>query len=191
MRKNKIMLDEQRNLFNPYKNISLIFKKKFQEKDNAYICFNSSIKFDEENFNEKNFKQNIQVDIFDMINAPIEHRNSIHPFANKVMENCKLSIAMFDGKAQSGAISPQMIIFTKKENGYNAFLSTKVSNPIHLSAILASMNQSTELSIKIDLLCDDSAFSKLEDEKTLQVIVHELSMSFNLPTIDTVIKSLT
>lgn len=52
------------------------------------------------------------------------------------------------------------------------------------------MGQSTEVSIKVDLLCEDSAFSRLEDEKGTQIIVHGLSMSFNLPTVDSIMQSL-
>jgi hypothetical protein len=186
----KTITQGQRNLFNPYKNVSLIFKKKLSNKDNACMSFDSEISFDEEDFSEENFKQNLQVDISDMSNVHLEHRNDIHPLANGAMRSCKLNLVLIAGEHQSNTGSPQSINFSKKENGYNASLYAKVKDPSHLSAILASMNQSTELSIKIDLLCDDFAFARLEDEKGIQVIVHALSMSFNLPSIDSIMQSL-
>ena len=186
---NKIT-QEQRNLFNPYKNVSLIFKKKLSNKDNACIRFDSEIRFDEEDFSEENFKQNLQIDISDITNSPLEHRNAIHPLANRSMRSCKLNLILIAGEHQSNTRSTQSINFLKKENGYNASLYAKVRHPAFLSSILASISQTNELSIKIDLLCDDSTFARLEDEKSIEVIVHGLSISFNLPTADSIIKSL-
>jgi hypothetical protein len=180
----------QRNLFNPYKNVSLIFKKELGEKNNACIGFDSEISFDEEDFSDENFKQNLQIDISGMSSIPREHRNDIHPLANRVMQTCKLNLVLIAGERKSSIGSPQSISFSKKENGYRASLYAKVKDPSHLSAILASINQSTELSVKIDLLCDDAEFAKLEVEKGIEVIVFALSMSFNLPSIDSIMESL-
>ena len=180
----------QRNLFNPYKNVSLIFTKKLQDKDNAYIGFVSEISFDEEDFRDENFKQNLQIDISGMSSIPRDHRNGIHPLANRAMQSCKLNLVLIAGERKSNTRSPQSISFSKKENGYKATLCAKVKDPSHLHAILASINQSTELSVKIDLLCDDVEFSKLEVEKDIEVIVFALSMSFNLPSIDSIMESL-
>lgn len=181
---------EERNLFNPYKNVSLIFAKKLEDKDNAYIGFNSDIRFDEESFSEKNFKQHIEVSISDMLGSPLEHRNDIHPLANEVIQNCKLNLVIFTGKPEWKAQGPQSISFTKKASGYDAFLRVKAKDSAYLNTFLSAMGQSTELSIKVDLLCDDSAFSRLEHEKGIEVIVHGLSMSFNLPSLDSIIQSL-
>jgi hypothetical protein len=181
---------EERNLFNPYRNVSLIFKKKLQDKDNAYISFSSEIRFDEESFSEENFKQAIEVEISNMTNDPMGHRNSIHPIANRVMHECKLDLVLLSWELESSENSPQSISFSKKKSGYRASLYVKVKNPAHLNAILLAMNQSKGLSIKLDLLCDDSTFSKLEEEKGVQVIVHGMSMSFNLPTMDAIMQSL-
>jgi hypothetical protein len=115
-----------------------------------------------------------------MSSIPRDHRNGIHPLANRAMQSCKLNLVLIAGERKSSARSPQSISFSKKENGYKASLYAKVKDPSHLSAILASINQSTELSVKIDLLCDDAEFAKLEVEKDIEVIVFALSMSFNL-----------
>jgi hypothetical protein len=181
---------EQRNLFNPYKNVSLIFTKKLEDKGNACIGFNSDIRFDEESFSENNFKQNIEVSISDMVGSPLEHRSGIHPLANEVIQNCKLNLVIFTGKPEWKSQSPQSISFTKKANGYSAFLLVKAKDSAYLNTFLSAMGQSTELSIKVDLLCDDSAFSRLEHEKGIEVIVHGLSISFNLPSLDSIIQSL-
>jgi hypothetical protein len=181
---------EEQNLFNPYRNVSLIFKKKLQDQNNAYISFSSEISINEESFSEENFKQAIEVEISNMTNDPMGHRNSIHPVASRVMHECNLDLVLFSRELESSEKSPQSISFSKKESGYRASLFVKVKNPAHLNAILLGMNQSRELSIKLDLLCDDSTFSKLEEEKGAQVIVHGMSMSFNLPTMDAIIQSL-
>lgn len=186
----KTISQEERNLFNPYKNVSLIFKKKLEDKDSACVSFNSDIRFDEDSFSEDNFKQTIEVSILDMVGDPLEHRNDIHPLANKVIENCKFNLVIFTGRPEWKADSPQSISFTKKENGYRASLHVKAADSAYLNAFLCAMGQSTELSIKVDLLCDDSAFDRLEDEKGIQAIVHGLSMSFGLPSLDSIIQSL-
>lgn len=115
----------ERNLFNPYKNVSLIFKKKLQDKNNAYIRFDSEISFDKESFSEENFEQTVEVSIDDMDGNPLEHRNDLHPLANRAMQNCKLNLVMFTGGAESKSGNPQSISFTKKESGYRAFLYEK------------------------------------------------------------------
>lgn len=181
---------EERNLFNPYKNVSLIFTKKLEDKGNACIGFNSDIRFNEESFSEENFKQTIEVSISNMVCEPLEHRNDIHPLANKVMQNCKLSLVMFTGRPEWKADSPQSISFTKKGSSYGAFLHVKAMDSVYLNAFLSAMGQSTELSIKVDLLCDDSLFDTLEDEKGIQAIVHGVSMSFSLPSLDSIKQSL-
>lgn len=186
----KTISQEERNLFNPYKNVSLIFTKKLEDKGNACIGFNSDIGFDEESFSEKNFKQNIEVSISDMVGSPLEHRNDIHPLANEVIQNCKLNLVIFTGKPEWKAKSPQSISFTKKASGYSAFLLMKAKDAAYLNTFLSAMGQSNELSIKVDLLCDDYAFSRLECEKSIEVIVHGLSMSFNLPSLDSIMQSL-
>jgi hypothetical protein len=180
------MLDEQRNLFNPYRNVSLIFKKKLEDKDNACVSFNSDISFDEDNFSEENFKQTIEVSISDMVGEPLEHRNDIHPLANKLIQGCKLNLVMFTGRPEWEADSPQSISFTKKGNSYRAFLHAKARDSVYLNAL----GQSTELSVKVDLLCDDSLFDGLEDEKGIQAVVHGLSISFSLPSVDSIMQSL-
>jgi len=176
---------EQRNLFNPYKNVSLIFKKKLEDKDATCVSFNSNIRFDEESFSEENFIQTIEVSISNMVCEPLEHRNDIHPLANKAMQSCKLSLVMFTGRPECKADRPQSISFTKKGSSYGAFLHIKVMDSIYLNTFLSAMGQSTELSIKVDLLCDDSTFAGLE-EKGIQAIVHGLSMSFGLSSIDSI-----
>jgi len=186
----KTISQEQRNLFNPYKNVSLIFKKKLEDKDATCVSFNSNIRFNEESFSEENFKQTIEVSISNMVCEPLEHRNDIHPLANKVMQNCKLSLVMFTGRPEWKADSPQSISFTKKGSSYGAFLHVKVMDSAYLNAFLSAMGQSTELSIKVDLLCDDSLFDTLEDEKGIQAIVHGVSMSFSLPSLDSIKQSL-
>ena len=186
----KIISQEERNLFNPYKNVSLIFAKKLEEKGNACIGFNSEIRFDEESFSKKKFKQNIEVSISDMVVSPLEHRNDIHPLANEVIHNCKLNLVIFTGSRKWKAQSPQSISFTKKASGYSAFLLVKAKDLVYLNTFLTAMGQSNELLIKVDLLCDDSAFSRLEYEKSIEVIVHGVSMSFNLPSPDSIIQSL-
>jgi len=173
---------EQRNLFNPYKNVSLIFKKKLDKNNNPYVSFNSEIRFDENDFAEENFKQSMHIEINGMNNEPISHRNEIHPLANAVMQYCNLNLVVLSGEDEWASNNPQCMGITKKDNLYSASLYTKVKN-IYLNAILTSINQSNELSIKVDLLCDDSEFSRLENEQHIQVIVHGLSMSFNLPSI--------
>jgi hypothetical protein len=186
----KAISQEEVNLFNPYRNVSLIFKKKLSDKDNAYIGFNSEIGFDAESFSEENFNQSMEVEISNMANAPLGHRNSIHPIANKVMQGCRLNLVLFSGAHEVSGESPQSISFSKNANGYGASLFAKVKSPMHLNAILLGMGQSRELSIKVDLLCDDSTFSRLGEGEGIQVIVHGMSISFNLPTVDSVLESL-
>jgi hypothetical protein len=181
---------EERNLFNPYKNVSLIFAKKLEDKDNACIGFNSDIRFDTESFGEKNFKQNIEVSISDMVGSPLEHRNDIHPLANEVIQNCKLNLVIFTSEPERKAQSPQSISFTKKGSRCDAFLHVKAKDSAYLNTFLSAMGQSTELSIKVDLLCDDSVFSSLEHGKSIEVVVHGLSMSFNLSSLDSIMQSL-
>jgi hypothetical protein len=76
------------------------------------------------------------------------------------------------------------------ESGYGAFLMAKVNDPAYINTLLSSFNQSTEVSIKIDLLCDDSTFANLDVEKRIEVIVHGLSISFNLGSVDSIIDSI-
>jgi len=182
----KYITQECRNLFNPYKNVSLIFKKKLKGKGDACISFNSDIRFNEESFSEENFKQAIEVSIEDMVNDPLEHRENIHPLANKAMRICKLNLVLFAGQPEWKTESPQSVNFVKKESSYQAFLSVKVKDPAYLNAFLIALGQSSELSFMVDLLCDDSAFSRLEDEKNIEVIAHGFSISFNLPSLDSI-----
>lgn len=180
----QIITDELRNLFNPYRNVSLIFKKKLKDKDNVCISFESDVRFDVDDFSHDSFKQSLSIDIAGLVNDPILHRNEIHPIANKIMPECKLNLILYSGHPESARGVQQTISFSKRdEGGYGAFLMAKVNDPAYLNTLLSSCNQSTELSIKIDLLCDDSSFAKLDEEKRIEVIVHGLSMSFNLDTL--------
>jgi hypothetical protein len=178
---NHPILDGQRNLFNPYRNVSLIFKKKLSDKDNACVSFESDIRFDEDSFHEDNFKQNIQISVPDLQNDPILHRNKIHPCANIVAQNCKLELVLFSGQPSWARGNPQEISFTKKEDSYSAFLYCKIKDASHLNNISSNLNQNVELSVKLDLLCDDAEFINLEKNAGLKAIVHSLSISFNLP----------
>ena len=182
--KNHLILDEQRNLFNPYRNVSLIFKKKLNDKDNACVSFESDIRFDEDSFHEDNFKQNIQISVPDLQNDPIVHRNKIHPCANKVAQSCKLELVIFSGNPSWARGNQQEISFTKKEGGYSAFLYSKVKDAAYLNAISSNLNKNSELSVKLDLLCDDSEFMNLEKNAGLKAVVHGLSISFNLPKLE-------
>ncbi|MBU3606868.1 hypothetical protein [Polynucleobacter nymphae] len=176
--------EEQRNLFNPYRNVSFIFKKKLNDKDNTCVTFESDIRFDEDTFHEDNFSQNIQISIFDLRNDPMEHRNKIHPIANEVARNCKLELVLFTGQPAWARGNPQEISFTKKEGGYSAFLYSKVKDVAYLNAISSNLNKNSELSVKLDLLCDDSEFINLEKNAGLKAVVHGLSISFNLPKLE-------
>lgn len=183
---------EQRNLFNPYKNVSLVFEKRLEDKDNAYISLEKDISFDKESFSEENFDQTIEISLSDLICNPIAHRNDIHPKANLVLQGCKLTLTLFSGQPEwrGRAESPQAISFTKSNNGYKACLHVKAKDSAYLHTFLVAMGQSSTLSIKVDLLCDDSEFAKLEEKKGVDVIVHKLSISFNLPGLDSIIQSL-
>ena len=172
---------EQRNLFNPYRNVSFIFKKKLNDKDNACETFESEIRFNEDTFHEDNFSQNLQMSIANLQNEPLVHRNKIHPIANKVAKNCKLELVMFSGQPSWARGNPQEISFTKKDDFYSAFLYCKIKDASYLNNISSNLNKNTELSVKLDLLCDDSEFINLEKNKGLRAIVHSLSISFNLP----------
>lgn len=176
-----LILDEQRNLFNPYRNVSLIFKKKLNDKDNACISFESDIGFDEDSFHEDNFKQNIQISIPDLQNDPIVHRNKIHPCANKVAHNCKLELVIFSGNPSWARGNPQEMSFTKNNDGYSGFLYVKVKDAAFINAISSNLTKNSEVSVKIDLLCDDDEFMNLEKGAGLRAIAHGLSISFNLP----------
>ena len=182
--------DELRNLFNPYRNISCIFKKKLEDKDNVCISFESDVRFDVDDFSQDNFKQSMQIDIAGLVNDPMLHRNEIHPIANKVMHECKLNLVLYSGQSELTRDAQQTIAFSKKGSGYSAFLMAKVNDPAYLNTLLSSFNQSTEVSIKIDLLCDDSTFANLDVEKRIEVIVHGLSISFNLGSVDSIIDSI-
>ena len=182
--------DEQRNLFNPYRNVSCIFKKKLEEKDNVCIAFESDVRFDVDDFSQESFKQSIQLDIANLVSDPMAHRNEIHPIANRVMQECKLNLVLYSGDSEWSKSAQQTIQFSKKENGYGAFLMAKVNDPAYLNTLLSGFNQSTEVSMKIDLLCDDSSFARLGEEKSIEAIVHGLSISFNLGGIDSIIESI-
>lgn len=186
----QIVADELRNLFNPYRNVSLIFKKKLKDKDNVCISFESDVRFDVDDFSEDSFKQSMHIEITGLVNDPMLHRNEIHPIANKQLYGCKLNLVLHSGRSDSAERVQQTIAFSKKESGYGAFLMAKVNEPAYLNALLSGFNQSTEVSIKIDLLCDDSSFAKLDEEKRIEVIVHGLSISFNLGGIDAIIESI-
>ena len=186
----QIVTDELRNLFNPYRNVSLIFKKKLKEKDNVCISFESDVRFDVDDFSEDSFKQSMHIDIIGLVNDPMPHRNEIHPIANKLLQECKLNLVLHSGQSESAGGVQQTITFSKKQSGYGAFLMAKVNDPAYLNTLLSSFNQSTEVSIKIDLLCDDSSFAKLDEEKRIEVIVHGLSVSFNLGDINAIIESI-
>ena len=97
----QIVTDELRNFFNPYRNVSLIFKKKLEDKDNVCISFESDVRFDVDDFSEDSFKQSMHIDITDLANDPLLHRNEIHPIANKLMHECKLNMALYSGQPES------------------------------------------------------------------------------------------
>ena len=187
---NMLVTDELRNLFNPYRNVSCIFKKKLGEKDNVCIAFESDVRFDVDDFSQESFKQSMQIDIAGLVNDPMLHRNEIHPIANKIMQECKLNLVLYSGHSEWSRGAQQTIQFFIKENGYGAFLMAKVNDPAYLNTLLSGFNQCTEVSIKIDLLCDDSSFARLDKEKRIEAIVHGLSISFNLGGIDSIIESI-
>jgi hypothetical protein len=96
---NSPIFEEQRNLFNSYRNFSCIFKKKLKEKDNVCIAFESDVRFHVDDFSQDSFKQSMQIDIANLVNDPMLHRNEIHPIANKVMQGCKLNLVLYSGQS--------------------------------------------------------------------------------------------
>ena len=152
--------------------VAVYFKKKLN-RSGANLSFDSKIK----RFMDKYEGQSAYIDIDDLEYVAVNWLNEKEPNTHKLFSTSKAQLVISYGRQewQSKSSPPHDISFGNNK----AFITWQVESMEYLNGIANAINANEELSVKIEIACNDKKIGERLNEKLLKEDIYKISVMFD------------
>jgi len=152
--------------------VAVYFKKKFNGSG-ANLSFDSKIK----RFMDEFEGQSAYIDIDNLEYVAVDWLNEKEPNTYQLFSTSKAQLVISYGRQewQSKSSSPHEISFSDNK----AFITWQVETMEYLNGIANAINANEELSVKIEIACNDKKIGERLGEKLLKEDIYKISVAFD------------
>ncbi|MBT8544708.1 hypothetical protein G6730_06975 [Polynucleobacter paneuropaeus] len=152
--------------------VAVYFKKKFNGSG-ANLSFDSKIK----RFLDEWEGQSAYIDIDDLEYVAVDWLNEKEPNTHKLFSTSKAQLVISYGRQewQSKNSSPHGISISDGK----AFITWQVESMEYLNGIANAINANEELSVRIEIACNDIKIGERLNEKVIKEDIYKISVMFD------------
>ncbi len=152
--------------------VAVYFKKKF-DCSSVNLSFDSKIK----RYMDEYEGQSAYIDIDDMEYVAVDWLNKKEPNTHQLFSTSKAQLVISYGRQEwkSKSSSPHEISFSDNK----AFITWQVESMEYLNGITNAINANEELSVKIEIACNDKKIGERLSEKLLKEDIYKISVMFD------------
>jgi len=152
--------------------VAVYFKKKFNGSG-ANLSFESKTK----RFMDKWQGQSAYLDIFDMSYVAIGWLNEKEPNTHKLFSNSSAQLVICYGRQEWLSENPSPHEISISEN--KAFIYWQVESMEYFNSIAYALNSNKELSLRIEIACNDEKIGERLNEKIIKEDIYKISLMFD------------
>lgn len=152
--------------------VAVYFKKNLN-KSGANLSFDSKVK----RFLDKWEGHSAYIDIDDLEYVAVDWLNEKEPNTHQLFSTAKARLVISYGRQewQSKSSSPHEISFSDNK----AFITWQVESMEYLNGITNAINANQELSVKIEIACNDKKIGERLSERQLKEDIYKISVMFD------------
>ena len=152
--------------------VAVTYKKELTSNGNFGIAFESKTK----RFMDKWQGQSAYLDIFDMSYVAIGWLNEKEPNTHKLFSNSSAQLVICYGRQEwlSENSSPHEISISENK----AFIYWQVESMEYFNSIAYALNSYKELSLRIEIACNDERIGKQLNDKVMKEEIYKISATF-------------
>jgi len=153
--------------------VAVYFKKELKSNDNFGLGFESKTK----RFMDKWEGHSAYLDIFDMSYVKVDWLNEKEPNTHKLFSSSSAQLVVCYGRHEwiSEGSAPHAISIGDNKT----FIYWQVESMEYFNGIANALNSNNELSLKVEIACNDKKIGERLNDKTLSEDIYKISITFN------------
>lgn len=152
--------------------VAVTYKKQLKNSGNYGVGFESKTK----RFMDKWEGQSAYLDIFDMSYVEVDWLNKKEPNTHKLFSNSSAHLVICYGRQEW--LSEESIPHNISISENKAFIYWQVENMEYFNSFAYALNSNKELSLKVEIACNDEKIGELLNDKVMKEAIYKISATF-------------